>query len=142
MENEIHSNTVSGARLFVYGTLRKGFRSHDLLRRFHARLIGRGSIRGRLYDLGNYPGAVSSAHNTERVYGEVYFLPQPESAFRVLDKFEGFDPTRPESNEFERSETTVTLAGGHKVQAWVYWLSGVHTSGRRIQAGYYATGRR
>jgi gamma-glutamylcyclotransferase (GGCT)/AIG2-like uncharacterized protein YtfP len=141
MEYEEQPETASGARLFVYGTLRKGFRSHKLLQRFHARLIVSGSVRGRLYDLGNYPGAVDCS-GAERVCGEVYFLPQPGAAFRALDRFEGFDPARPESNEFERRETTVTLADGHKMRAWIYWLPGAPATRRRVRAGNYVMHRR
>jgi gamma-glutamylcyclotransferase (GGCT)/AIG2-like uncharacterized protein YtfP len=141
MAYEVQPETVARARLFVYGTLRKGFRSHEFLQRFHARLIGNGSVRGRLYDLGEYPGAVDNASNAERVYGEVYFLPQPAAVLRVLDRFEGFDPAKPESNQFERKETTVTLAGGRQVRAWIYWVSGAHAAGRRMRAGNYAMRR-
>jgi gamma-glutamylcyclotransferase (GGCT)/AIG2-like uncharacterized protein YtfP len=141
MEYKGQPVTASGARLFVYGTLRKGFRAHKLLQRLHARLIARGSVRGRLYDLGGYPGAVDCA-GTERVCGEVYFLPQPAAAFRTLDRFEGFDPASPESNEFERRETTVTVADGHKVRAWIYWLQGAPATRRRVRAGNYAMRRR
>lgn len=142
MEDELQPGAVAGARLFVYGTLRKGFRSHELLQRFHARLIGRGSVSGRLYDLGEYPGALAGATDAERVYGEVYFLPRGEAAFRVLDRFESFDPARPESNEFERRETTVVLADGRKVRCWIYWMAGVRSAVRRIRAGNYAMCRK
>jgi gamma-glutamylcyclotransferase (GGCT)/AIG2-like uncharacterized protein YtfP len=141
MEYEGQPETDSGARLFVYGTLRKGFRSHKLLQRFHARLIASGSVQGRLYDLGDYPGAVNCT-GTERVCGEVYFLPHAEAAFRALDRFEGFDPARPESNEFERGGTTVTLADGRKVRAWIYWLPGAPATRRRVRAGNYAMRRK
>lgn len=138
MEHELQKKDAPGARLFVYGTLRKGFRSHGLLRRFHARVMGNGSVCGRLYDFGEYPGAVVNAGDRERVYGELYLLPQPGTAFKVLDKFEGFDPEKPEASEFERRETTVTLTGGHEMTAWIYWLSGVRAAGRRVPAGNYA----
>ena len=65
----------AGARLFVYGTLRKGFRAHGLLQRFHARLLGAGHIRGWLYDLGEYPGAAEGTGAQGFVEGELYSLP-------------------------------------------------------------------
>lgn len=141
MEDRSQPGLAARPRLFVYGTLRKGFRSHGLLQRFHARLIGSGSVRGRLYDLGEYPGAVDRAGHGDRVYGELYFLPQPAAAFRVLDKFEGFDPAKPVSNEFERRETTVTMTDGREVRCWIYWMSGTPPTGRRVRAGNYAMRR-
>jgi len=49
------------AKLFVYGTLRRGFELHSYLRRQSARFLGEGIIGGRLYDLGEYPGAIPSS---------------------------------------------------------------------------------
>lgn len=132
----------TGARLFVYGTLRKGFRSHGLLQRCRPRLLGAGLVQGRLYDLGEYPGAAEGAGGADRVHGELYWLPRAEVAFKVLDSFEGFDPARPGSNEFERKETTVTRAGGGEMRAWIYWLSRSHVPGRRILSGNYALHRK
>jgi len=130
------------ARLFVYGTLRKGFRSHGLLQRFRPRFLGEGHIQGLLYDLGEYPGAREGAGDGDRVWGELYWLPRAEAAFRVLDRFEGFNPEQPASNEFERQETMVTMAGGGRMRAWVYWLSRTHLSGGRIVSGNYALHRK
>lgn len=132
----------AGARLFVYGTLRKGFRSHGLLQRFRPRFLGTGHVQGRLFCLGEYPGARECARDTDRVQGELYWLPRAEAAFRVLDGFEGFHPVRLASNEFERKETIVTTAGGGETRAWIYWLSPTHSCGRRIPSGNYAPHRK
>ncbi|MEJ2010260.1 MAG: gamma-glutamylcyclotransferase [Acidobacteriota bacterium] len=126
------------AHLFVYGTLRKGFRSHEMLRRLHAQSVAGGHVQGRLYDLGNYPGAVESASETDRIHGEVYILPNAAQAFRVLDRFEGYDPAKPGCNLFERQETTVVLAGGGRMRAWIYWLGSCHQGRRRVPSGDYA----
>jgi gamma-glutamylcyclotransferase (GGCT)/AIG2-like uncharacterized protein YtfP len=132
----------AGARLFVYGTLRKGFRAHVLLQRFRPSLLGSGSVPGRLYDLGAYPGAVEGAGGADRIHGELYWLPRADVAFNALDSFEGFDPAKPGSNEYARRETTVTMAGGGRIRAWIYWLSRAHASGRRILSGNYALHRK
>ena len=141
MDFTIQPNTSEGARLFAYGTLRKGFRSHKLLQDCHARFLGTGRARGRLYDLGEYPGATESVSETDRICGEVYWLPRASCAFGILDRYEGFNPARTESSEFVRKETTVILAGGRKVRAWVYWLLQARTSGRRLFSGDYAVRR-
>jgi gamma-glutamylcyclotransferase (GGCT)/AIG2-like uncharacterized protein YtfP len=132
---------ASRTRLFVYGTLRKGFRSHPIMQRLHARFLGRGRVHGRLFDLGRYPGAVGSEDRAEFVSGEVYRLPRAEMAFRVLDRYEGFDPSEPESNEFVRKETIVTMDSGREIRAWIYWLLRTRASGRRIQSGNYPAHR-
>ena len=133
-----HQEDVTPARLFVYGTLRKGFGSHGLLQRLRARLIAPGYVFGRLYDLGQYPGAVEAAYNSYRIHGEVYRLPNATVALEALDRYEGFDPGNPEQSLFVRKETTLTLATGGQVQAWIYWLQRVHPAARLILSGDYA----
>jgi gamma-glutamylcyclotransferase (GGCT)/AIG2-like uncharacterized protein YtfP len=132
----------AGARLFTYGTLRKGFRAHELLRRFRPRFLGAGRVQGRLYSLGEYPGASAGTGDGDNVHGELYWLPQAGAAFKVLDRFEGFQPARLASNEFERKETIVTMAGGGETRAWIYWLSPTQSRGRRILSGNYTLHRK
>src|SRR5690242_14359920 len=78
-----------GALLFVYGTLRaaSGHPMHTRLRA-EADFMGAGTFRGRLYDVGTFPGAVASRSNAERVSGEIYRLRDPARAFRMLDAYE------------------------------------------------------
>lgn len=141
MENGSQPRTRANARLFVYGALRKGFHAHGLMQGFHARLLATGRVKGRLYDLGKYPGAIASTSDADRVHGEIYLLPRAAAAFTALDRLEGFDPANPGGNLFERKETTVTLAGGREARAWIYWLARVRARGRRIASGNYAMRR-
>jgi gamma-glutamylcyclotransferase (GGCT)/AIG2-like uncharacterized protein YtfP len=141
MEFENQELTPEGARLFVYGTLRKGFRAHKFLQRYHARFLGNGHVQGRLYNLSEYPGAMWSDTAADCVQGEVYFLPRATTAFKALDRFEGYDPARPEWSMFERRETTVRLAGEREMRAWTYWLRGAYRSGRRLLTGDYGMRR-
>lgn len=142
MTDEDQTEDSTGAHLFVYGTLRQGCSSHELLQRLGARLVTAGYIRGLLYDLGEYPGAVEGSGGRNRVFGEVYWLPRAARAFKVLDDFEGFDPAEQAVSLFERRTTTVTLAGGGEMQAWIYWLAGARRSGRRVASGNYAKCRK
>ena len=106
--------------LFVYGTLMKGFRE-DWQKKLGARLVGRGRINGRLYDLGEYPGAkCSAADSGEYVKGELYELGDPELAIKALDRYEEFLPDRPRSSLFVRTAAPVTLEDGRTESAWVY----------------------
>jgi gamma-glutamylcyclotransferase (GGCT)/AIG2-like uncharacterized protein YtfP len=141
MEFENQELTLEDARLFVYGTLRKGFRAHKLLQRHHARFLGSGHVQGRLYHLSEYPGATWSSTPGDSVQGEVYFLPRAATAFKALDRFEGYDPARPEWSMFERKETTVRLAGAREMRAWIYWLRGGYRSGRRLLTGDFGMRR-
>lgn len=92
----------------------------------------------RLYDLGDYPGAIRSRVPTERVEGEIYELPDPSSQFRELDEVEEFYPEDPKGSLFVREEVDVLLSGGQRLIAWTYLLPKIPRDGRLIPSGDYA----
>jgi gamma-glutamylcyclotransferase (GGCT)/AIG2-like uncharacterized protein YtfP len=112
-------------RLFVYGTLRKDARSskHHLLGPA-ANPVGRARTRGRLHDLGEYPGLVLSADPDAWVYGEVYELGDPAEALARLDDDEGCGSRDPGPHEFEREELFAELESGKRTRTWVYVYKG------------------
>jgi gamma-glutamylcyclotransferase (GGCT)/AIG2-like uncharacterized protein YtfP len=107
--------------LFVYGTMLPGC-APALVAHLAARLrpVGEGFVRGTLYDLGRYPGAIPDASSASRIFGTVMALPQNENFLRELDEYEGFDPQRLEANEFVRELQTVGLSDGRTVKCWFY----------------------
>ena len=106
--------------VFVYGTLMKGFQE-DWQTKAGARLVGRGRINGRLYDLGEYPGAICTAGDSgENVKGKLYQVKDAELATKILDRFEEFFPRRPRKSLFVRIIELVTLEDGARENAWVY----------------------
>src|SRR5689334_6881352 len=78
-----------GARLFVYGTLRDGS-GHPMHRKLRAEadFVAAATFRGKLYDLGPFPGAVTSRSNADRILGEIYRLHDPAGMLRALDAYE------------------------------------------------------
>jgi gamma-glutamylcyclotransferase (GGCT)/AIG2-like uncharacterized protein YtfP len=118
------------AYLFVYGTLRSGMNHplHRLLER-QAALIGLGSFRGKLFDLGRYPGTVPSRGSTDRVIGEVYRLKTSEAALKILDQYEG--------HRFRRKRVAVSLYNGSSVTAWIYLYRGSVKHRKPIPSGDY-----
>jgi len=126
--------------LFVYGSLRRGFGLHSVLAGLGARQVGKGSVGGRLFNLGHYPGAEPSAAATDRAHGEVYRLANPERALQVLDRVEGLQPGAPSASLYRREAAEVTLENGATAQAWVYWLARWPGPKRRIVSGDYAKG--
>jgi len=124
--------------LFVYGTLLPGFAPaavEPLVRRL--RLVGRGSVQGSLYDLGNYPGAVLDKA-AARVWGQVFELPADPSVLRHLDHYEGFDPKHPDSSEFVRKKCTVSLENGRRIKCWIYGYSRPAGTAARIVDGDFS----
>ena len=114
--------------LFVYGTLMRGYGLHAVLAR-RATAVGARTVRGRLLDLGRYPGLVDGAG---RVRGEVYRLDDAE-LLPVLDREEGYN--------FVRRRAIVTLAGGRRVRAWLYRYRGPRERSTPIHDGDYRRAR-
>jgi gamma-glutamylcyclotransferase (GGCT)/AIG2-like uncharacterized protein YtfP len=98
--------------LFVYGTLRTAVNTPAKQQVMeHLELIGETEIRGKLYDMGDYPTAVPDEDGTIR--GEILKVNDPEKVFGVLDRYEG--------SAYERGQIRVTLPDGSEADAWIYW---------------------
>jgi gamma-glutamylcyclotransferase (GGCT)/AIG2-like uncharacterized protein YtfP len=114
--------------LFAYGTLMRGYGLHGVLAR-GATFLGVGTARGRLLDLGRYPGVVAGRG---RVSGEVYRLHDPQ-VLPAVDRAEGV--------QFVRGRTLVTLADGGRAQAWMYRYRGPRERAVPIPDGDYRRAR-
>jgi gamma-glutamylcyclotransferase (GGCT)/AIG2-like uncharacterized protein YtfP len=116
--------------LFVYGSLRRGFDAQGLMRRLGARYVGKGTVHGRLFDLGQFPGAVKAPGSSAQVAGELYYLPSPARALKSLDRYEG--------SRYKRELAEVKLQDGRRARAWIYWLKRVPAPQHQIKRGDYA----
>src|ERR1700745_600317 len=76
------------------------------------RPVGQASVRGRLYDLGEYPGAVLSEKSRSVIRGEVFELPGDPGTLTSLDNYEGFEPGNRSSSLFLRRTWPVTMDDG------------------------------
>jgi gamma-glutamylcyclotransferase (GGCT)/AIG2-like uncharacterized protein YtfP len=110
-------------RLLVYGTLMSGHRENRILSALSgARYVARGWVRGHLFDLGTYPGAVLDAKASSRIEGELWEADYRPGMFHRLDEYEGFFPAHPEQSLFIRTKARVHL--DHETTlAWVYVLN-------------------
>jgi gamma-glutamylcyclotransferase (GGCT)/AIG2-like uncharacterized protein YtfP len=126
--------------LFVYGTLRSDF-PHPLARRLkaQAKLVGKGSAPGVLYDFGWYPGAKFDADARSRVIGEVFALRNAERLLAELDHYEG---TAEPGNAFRRVPVKVRLERGGTVDAWSYEMGESTARRRPIESGDFILHRR
>jgi gamma-glutamylcyclotransferase (GGCT)/AIG2-like uncharacterized protein YtfP len=123
-------------RLFVYGTLREGApndMSHMLAP--VAALVGPARVRGRLLDLGRYPGMVPGAEGWVR--GEVHRLSGGQATLDRLDAYEGCGPDDPKPHEFERIEAEAVLDAGERARVWVYVYRGSARGRAEIASGDY-----
>jgi len=122
--------------VFFYGTLMTAFK-RDGRSRIDAKLtpVGRGTIGAALFDLGIYPAAIPSSDG--RVHGEVHRMADAADVVAVLDEFEGFRPSEPDSSLYVRAETTVTFDDGREAQAWAYFYNAPLGGAQRIESGDY-----
>jgi predicted GNAT family N-acyltransferase/gamma-glutamylcyclotransferase (GGCT)/AIG2-like uncharacterized protein YtfP len=116
--------------LFVYGTLRRKAK-HSVRQGLleERRLLGTGTFRGRLYDLGRFPGAIPSNEISHRVFGEIYRIEEDRKTFQLLDEYEG--------SHFRRARRPVVMDNGKRISAWIYLYVGPMHSAKIIRNGDY-----
>jgi gamma-glutamylcyclotransferase (GGCT)/AIG2-like uncharacterized protein YtfP len=112
---------MTSDRLFVYGTLMRGFENPmaQLLSR-SADFIGEARCRGRIYRMQYYPGLLLSDDPADIVFGELYRLRARDALLRELDMYEACGEGFAEPTEYIRQMLSVTLDDGSAVDAWTY----------------------
>ncbi|MEQ9424576.1 MAG: gamma-glutamylcyclotransferase family protein [Cyclobacteriaceae bacterium] len=116
--------------LFVYGTLKREFgnRRAAVLLHKSAVFIAEAKVPGRLFDFGNYPGAVLENSGDRWISGEVFQLIDPERTFYSLDKYEGAG--------YDRVWVSVNVANG-LIDCWIYVYNGPTNDLRMIKNGTF-----
>ena len=113
-------------QLFVYGSLRSGFRSpvYEYISRFFT-LVGEAKAKGKLYDLGDYPAAIPVSEDYF-ILGELYTIKNEQEfswAMAQLDDYEGLNVEANEERLYQRKITDVFI-NDLVTPAWVYWYIG------------------
>jgi gamma-glutamylcyclotransferase (GGCT)/AIG2-like uncharacterized protein YtfP len=111
--------------LFSYGTLQPEQAPGEILhvvKQFQR--VGPGFVRGKLYDLGSYPGAVLDPTTPTRIDGTVFRIPDDRSVIEELDRYEEYDPNSPATSLFVRRICPVHLPDGSVVNCWIYEYNG------------------
>ena len=89
--------------LFVYGTLMNDIQSmiaNHLKANSH--LLGEGTAKGSLFDLGRYPGFVHNPEAPGNVIGHVIQMDDPVEMLKTLDEYEGITASYPVDSEYRR----------------------------------------
>lgn len=123
--------------LFVYGTLMNNIQSTiaDYLHQ-NSDFIGEGTFPGKLYDLGNYPGAVYDATAITRVHGHIFRLHDSAILLKRLDLYEGIYLSQPEKNEYRRELVPVNI--NHELlYCWAYLYNFSTDLLKEIDTGRY-----
>jgi gamma-glutamylcyclotransferase (GGCT)/AIG2-like uncharacterized protein YtfP len=123
--------------LFVYGSLRSGFKSsaYEYISRYFS-FAGNARVRGRLFDLGPYPAGIPD--NESFIVGELYTLRQPQEFGWVigqLDDYEGVSVEPDEVQLYRREFVDVMLDDHTTAFAWIYWYNGSVDGKPAIESG-------
>ncbi|HEY4001704.1 MAG TPA: gamma-glutamylcyclotransferase family protein [Candidatus Xenobia bacterium] len=122
----------------VYGTLKQGLSNHRVVEPF-VQSIEPATFQGRLYNGHGYPAVTLETHAgpAGTVHGEFITVKDPDTAFRHLDRLEGFNPHH--QGLYQRSVIDVILAGGDHKKAWVYHMPETRAAsrGRWLEAGVW-----
>lgn len=123
--------------LFVYGSLRSGFKSHayEYISRFFS-FVGDAKVKGKLFDLGTYPAGIPSSDESY-IVGELYTIKhQPEFGWAIgqLDDYEGVAVESDEIQLYQRGLVDVII-NDTATRAWIYWYMGSVEGKPLIESG-------
>lgn len=115
------NNRTETLKVFVYGTLKIGFRLAPLFDDVRTS-VKVGKIRGSLYSLELFPGVVLD--EKDEVIGEVHTFSQSSEVIKEvlkrMDNIEGYNPQRnPEDNLYNRKTVLVETDSGTE-ECFVY----------------------
>ena len=129
---------MTSDRLFVYGTLMRGY-MHPMAKLLSANAVflGEASCRGKLYLVKHYPGLVLSDDTNDIVHGELYRLREVEAMLREFDMYEACGEGFPEPTHSVRQMISVTLADGSASEAWTYLYNWPVAKLTRIESGRF-----
>lgn len=95
--------------VFVYGSLRRGSARSMSIRFPNAKFIAKAEVSGSLYDLGEYPAALTNESNS-LVIGEAYEV--DDELLNTLDDFEA-------SSNYRRKQVEISV-GSQQSTGWIY----------------------
>lgn len=112
-------------QLFVYGSLRSGFKSpaYEYISRFFS-FVSDAKVKGQLFDLGTYPAGVPSKDESF-IIGELYTIKnEPEFAWAIgqLDDYEGVT-IEPDEVQLYKRELVDVYTDNSVSKAWIYWYN-------------------
>lgn len=123
--------------LFVYGSLRSGFRSpvYEYISRFF-KFIGDARVKGKLFDMGSYPAGVATTEESY-IVGELYQAKNQHEFSWAIGQLDDYEGVSVEADEIQlyRREVVDVFINGETVKAWIYWYNGDVSSRPVITSG-------
>jgi gamma-glutamylcyclotransferase (GGCT)/AIG2-like uncharacterized protein YtfP len=116
--------------IFVYGTLQPGDVGFvELGLEGRVALVGADVVCGKLYDLGDYPGAVLGG--SDLIRGQI-LRPLDDGVLPLLDAYELYQPGDPKESEFLRLRV---VTAHHNLNCWIYVYNWTVTDAPVISGG-------
>lgn len=124
-------------QLFVYGSLRSGFQNpaYEYISRYFD-LVGPAKVRGKLFDMGDYPAAIPFEEDSF-IVGELYRIRNENEftwAMCQLDDYEGVLVEQHDQPLYRREICQVTM-DQKTLPAWIYWYNGEVSGRPPIESG-------
>jgi len=94
-------------------------------------------MRGKLYEVSGYPGAIESGDVNDKVSGELYKMLDRKRLLARLDDYEECSDRFQTPHEYSRKPLLIELTGGGSVLAWVYLYNHDVSKLRQIITGNY-----
>lgn len=126
---------MKNALLFIYGTLLNHNNEFAVYLKENSHFFANGKVKGTLYDIGEYPGAVPD-NGGEYIYGVILQIDNPEVVFLEIDDYEGYGDEQPEPNEFIRISVDVETAS-EIVTCYIYVYNRPVDGLKKIDGGRY-----
>ena len=107
----------------------------------HCAFVAAAQMRGVLFEVDDYPGAVESERAEEKITGELYRIRHGGNAMlRRLDEYEGCSEKFPEPHEYIRKKVMVIRSDGVSVFAWIYIYNRDVSGLEQVEGGDYGDG--
>ena len=127
--------------LFVYGTLLDEQNEFAIYLKQNCSYYSKGRFRSRLYDLGEYPGAIADENYPGYIYGSIFELKNTAETLKYLDDYESFGEDQEQPNLFIREMAEVET-DSRRINCWVYLYNLPVEGVRVIESGNYAEYRK
>ncbi|HLG34575.1 MAG TPA: gamma-glutamylcyclotransferase family protein [Bacteroidia bacterium] len=126
------------SKIFIYGSLITPSNNFSKKIIDNSDYISDGKVKGRLYLLGNYPGAVieESEKSIHDIKGKLFRL-NNTGVLKELDKYEQYFKSSPSKSLFIRRAVLVTDEEGIRHRAWIYIYNRPVDNRKSIRGGDY-----
>jgi gamma-glutamylcyclotransferase (GGCT)/AIG2-like uncharacterized protein YtfP len=118
--------TPSTYHLFVYGSLRSGFKSemYTYISQFF-NFVSNAKVKGKLYDLGEYPAATPTKEDAY-IVGELYVIKNQHEFSWAIGQLDDYEGVSVEAHEVQlyRREIADIFYNDKVTPAWIYWYNG------------------